>query len=152
MAGRPYFLAARLALGPSSTRSFPVAFYSLRAQRLCCGTVKFRGKEGFSPLKSLNSSPSPSLLFQNSCPPLPYHGSLQCSIHHYRCKEDPTAERGITCQGHVVCIDCIDRPTKGLRCCKGGHRRSRCTIGEDGQPTDQLPWPADHGLWPIGPP
>jgi hypothetical protein len=30
------------------------------------GTVKFQGKEGFSHFKSLNSSPSPSLLFQNS--------------------------------------------------------------------------------------
>jgi hypothetical protein len=28
--------------------------------------------------------------------PLSYHGSLQCSVHRRRQKEDPTVERGIT--------------------------------------------------------
>jgi hypothetical protein len=62
VAGQPHFLAARPTPRPSSTRSFPIAFYPLRAQHLCCGMVKFRGKEGFSPFKSLNSSPSPPSL------------------------------------------------------------------------------------------
>jgi hypothetical protein len=45
-----------------------------------------------------------------------------------------TVERGITRQGHVVCVDRIDRPTEGLRCCKGGHWRSQHAIGKDGWP------------------
>jgi hypothetical protein len=59
---------------------FSVAFYSLRDQRSYYRTVKFRGKEGFSPFKSLNSSPSPSLLFQNSCSssPLIWIPSMLC--------------------------------------------------------------------------
>jgi hypothetical protein len=53
----------------------------LRAQHLCYGMVKFERKEGFSPFKLRNSSPSPSLLFQALVHPLPYHGSLQCFVH-----------------------------------------------------------------------
>jgi hypothetical protein len=52
--------------GPFSTRSFPVAFYALRAQPLCCGTVKFQGKEGFSPYKI----PQLTSFFLNSLPKL----------------------------------------------------------------------------------
>jgi hypothetical protein len=52
--------------------------------------------------------------------PLPYHGSLQCSVHHCHHKNDSPVDRGITRQGHVMCVDRIDRPTEGLRCCKGG--------------------------------
>jgi hypothetical protein len=62
----PQFLGTRHAPGPFSTLSFSVTFYSLRDQCSYYGMVKFRGKEGFSPFKPLNSSPSASLLFQNS--------------------------------------------------------------------------------------
>jgi hypothetical protein len=65
--------------------------------------------------------------------------------------EDPTIERGITRQGHVVCFGHIDRPTEGLRCCNGGHWRSRRAISEDGRSIGQLPWSGSHGLWSIGP-
>jgi hypothetical protein len=53
--------------------------------------------------------------------PLLHYGSLSCSVHCYRCKEDPIVERSITCQGHVVLFRHINRPIEGLRCCKGGH-------------------------------
>jgi hypothetical protein len=52
--------------------------------------------------------------------PVPYHGSLQCTFHCCHHMEDPTVERDITHQGHVVCFGHMDRPTEGLRCCKGG--------------------------------
>jgi hypothetical protein len=145
VAGQPHFLVAQPSPVPFSARSFPVAFYSLTDQCSYYGMVKFCAKEGFSPFKSLNSSPSPSLLFQNSCSssPLPWIPSM---LHPpLRCKEDPAVERGITHQGHIMCVDRIDRPTEGLRCCKRGHWRSRHTIGEDGRSVG-------HGLWPIGPP
>jgi hypothetical protein len=66
--GRPHFLATLPVLGPFLTLSFPISFYPLRAQCLCCGTVKFRGKEGFSPFKipklvSLSLTSLPKLLF-----------------------------------------------------------------------------------------
>jgi hypothetical protein len=69
-----------------------------------------RRKRGSLPL---NPSTHPLLSHFSSkalVHPLPCHGSLQCSI--YRCcrKEDPTIERGITRQGHVVCFGRIDKP------------------------------------------
>jgi hypothetical protein len=134
VAGRPHFIAAGPAPGPFSTWSFPVAFYSLRDQRSYYGMVKFQGKEGFSPFKSFNSSPSPSLLFQSSCSssPLPWIPSVLCP---------PLPPQGTSHQGHVGCFGCINRLTEGLRCCKGGQWRSRRAIGEDGWPAGQLPWP-----------
>jgi hypothetical protein len=68
VASQPHFLAALAAPRPFSTRSFLVAFYPLRAQHLCCGTVKFWGIEGFSPFKipqliSFFASSLPKLLF-----------------------------------------------------------------------------------------
>jgi hypothetical protein len=53
-------------------------------------------------------------------------------------KEEPAVERGITHQGHISCVDRINRPTEGFRCCKGGHWRSRCTISKDGCPASQV--------------
>jgi hypothetical protein len=71
VAGRPHFLDVRPSPRPLLSWSFSVAIYSLTDQRSYYGMVKFQGKEGFSPFKSLNSSPSPSLLFQRSCSPSP---------------------------------------------------------------------------------
>jgi hypothetical protein len=93
---------------------------------------------------SLPFNPSTHLLlphFSSKAPvhPLPYHGSLQCSVHRCRRKEDPTVERGTTCQGHVMFFGHIDRPREDPCCCEGGHRRSRRAIDEDGRPASQLP-------------
>jgi hypothetical protein len=45
-----------------------------------CDSKILRRKRGSLPLKSLNSSPSPSLLFQSSCSssPLPWIPSMLC--------------------------------------------------------------------------
>jgi hypothetical protein len=51
-----------------------------------------------------------------------------------------------------MCFGCIGRPREGLRCYKGGHRRSRHAIREDGRLASQLHNPTGHGLWPFGPP
>jgi hypothetical protein len=142
--GRPHFLAARPAPRPFSTRSFPLAFYSLSDQRSYYGTVKFQGKRGSLPLNPSTHLLLPHFSSKALVHPLPCHGSLQCSIHRCRHKEDPTVERGITRQGHVMCAGRIDRPTERLRCRKGSHWRSRHAIGEDGR----LVGP---GLWPIVP-
>jgi hypothetical protein len=90
--------------------------------------------------------PSKTLVY-----PLPCHRSLQCSVNRCHHKEDTTIERGIY-QGLIVCVDHIDRPTEGLRCCKGGHWSSRRAIDEGGRPASQLLCPVGHGLWPIDPP
>jgi hypothetical protein len=87
-----------------------------------------RRKRGSLPLNSTHLLPhfsSKALVH-----PLPCHGSLQCSIHHCRRKEDPTVERGTTCQGHVVYFGRIDRPREGLRCYEEGHWRSQRAIGK----------------------
>jgi hypothetical protein len=109
--------------GHFSTRSFPVAFFPLRDHRAHCGTVNFHGKRGGSlPLKSINSSPSPSLLFQSSCSssPLPWIPSMlyppllpQGRSH---------VEGGTTRQGHVVCFGRIKKPREGLRYSEEGDR------------------------------
>jgi hypothetical protein len=120
--------------GRFSTRSFPVAFYSLKDQCSYYGTVKFCGKEGSLPLNPSTHLLLPHFSSKTLVHPLPCHGSLQCSVHRGFRKENPTIERGINRQGHVMCVDHIYRPTEGLRCCKGGHWRSRRAIGEDGRP------------------
>jgi hypothetical protein len=63
VAARPHLLATWPTPKAFLTQFFLIAFHPFRTQRLCCGMVKFQGKDGFSPFKSLNSSPSPSLLF-----------------------------------------------------------------------------------------
>jgi hypothetical protein len=103
-----------------------------------------RRKRGFLPLKSLNSSLSPSLLFQSFLHLLSYHGSLQCPIHYCRREDDPSVERGTSRQGRVMCACRINRLGEGLRRYEGGHRRSRRAISDDGRPAGQVPWPASH--------
>jgi hypothetical protein len=98
-------------------------------------------------LISFSLTSLPKLLFILSPAMDPFN-----ALSHCRHKDDPIIERGITRQGHVVCVDHINRPTEGLRCCKGGHWRSQRAIGKDSRPGGQLPWPVGHGLWPIGPP
>jgi hypothetical protein len=153
VASRPHFLAARPTPGPFLTRSFPVAFYLLRDHRSYCGTVKFRRERGVLSLQNpsthllLPPFSSKALVHSLTC-----HGSLQCSVHRYRRKEDPTVERGTTLQGHVVCFGRIERPREGHRCCEGGHWRSWYATGEDGRPVGQLPWLVGHGLWPSATP
>jgi hypothetical protein len=66
VASRPHFLAAWSALEPNLTRSFPITFYPLRTQCSYVWNGKIpRRRSGSLPLKSLNSPPSPSLLFQS---------------------------------------------------------------------------------------
>jgi hypothetical protein len=149
--GRPTTLLGRLACPWALFNSvFSRCILLIEISMLILWNGKIpRRKRGSLPL-----NPSTHLFLPHSSSkaivhPLPYHGSLQCSVHHCRYKEDPTIERGITRQGHVVCLGRIDRPTEGLRCYKGGYWRSRHAIGEDGRQADQLPWPAS---WSFAPP
>jgi hypothetical protein len=92
-------------------------------------------KDRSSLLKKPSTHPLPPHFSSKSLVhPLPCHGPLPCFVHRYNRKEDPTIEKGTTRQGYVVCFGRINRPREGLRCCEGGHRRSRRTIGEDGRP------------------
>jgi hypothetical protein len=145
VAGRPHFLAARSAPEPNSTQSFSVAFHPLRTQHSYAWNGKIPRRSGSLPLKSLNSPP-PSLLFQSFAHLLSCNGSFQYFIHHHRHKDDPTFERGITHQDHVMCTSHLNRLGEGLRCSEGGHRRSWQAIGNDVQPADQIPWLAGHGV------
>jgi hypothetical protein len=138
--GRPHFLAAQSALEPNSTRSFPIAFDPLRTQHSYTWNGKIlRRRSGSRPLNSLNSSPSPSLLFQSFLHLLSCFGSLQCPVHYYRREDDPSIEICRSHQIHVMCASRINRLGEGLRHCEGGHRRSRRAIGDDGQPASQVP-------------
>jgi hypothetical protein len=124
VAGRPHFLAVGLPPEPNSTRSFPVAFYPLRTQRSYAWNDKILRWSGSLPLKSLNSPPSPSLLFQSFAHLLSSYGSFQYFVHYCRCEDDPAFDRGITHQGHVMCASRINRLGEGLGRSKGGHWRS----------------------------
>jgi hypothetical protein len=141
--------APSLPLGPFRLDLFPLHSTVETTSCILWNAKIPRKKRGSLPLKSINSSPSPSSpshslhSLTSLVHPLPCHGSLQCSVHRCRCKEDPTVEGGTTHQGHVVCFGRINRP-RGLRCCEGGYWRSRRAISEDGRP-------AGHGLWPFDP-
>jgi hypothetical protein len=149
--GRPHFLASRSAPEPNSTQSFPVAFYPLRTQRSYAWNRKILRRTGSLPLKSLNSSPSPSLLFHSLLHLLSCHGYLQCPVHCCCHEDDPSVERGTSHQGRIIYTSRINRLGEGLRRCKGGHQRSRRAIGNDGQTASQVPWPVGHYWWPIDP-
>jgi hypothetical protein len=145
VADRPYYLADRSSPEPNSTRSFPVAFYPLRTQCSYVWNGKIpRRRSGSLPLKSLNSPPSPSPLFQSFLRLLSCYESLQCPIHCCRREDDPSVERGTCPQGHVMCASCINRLGEGLRCYEGGHWRSQRAIGDDARPASQVPWPTGH--------
>jgi hypothetical protein len=111
-----------------------------------------RRNRGSLPLKSLNSSPSPSLLFQSFFHLLSCLGSLQCPVHYCRHEDDPSVERCTSHQGPVMCASHINRLGEGLRRCEGGHQRSQCAIGDDEQPVGQVPLLVGHCWWPIDPP
>jgi hypothetical protein len=146
VAGWPHLLAAWSTPEPNSTWSFPVAFYPLRTQRSYVWNGKIlRRRSGSLPLKSLNSPPSPSLLFQGFAHLLSCHGSFQYFVHCCRHEHDPTFERSITRQGRVMCTSHINRLGEGLRHSEGGHRRSRHAISNDGWSDGQIPWPAMVG-------
>jgi hypothetical protein len=143
--GQPHFLAAQSTPEPNWTWSFFVAFYPLRTQCSYAWNGKIlRRRSGSLPLKSLNLPPSPSLLFQSFLHLLSCHGSLQCLVHCCHREDDPSIERDTSRQGHIMYASHINRLGEGLRHCKGGHRRSRRTIGDDG-------WPAGHYWWPVYP-
>jgi hypothetical protein len=76
--------------------------------------VSWNGTNSKEKRGSLPLNPSTHLLLPHFSSkalvhPLPYHGSLKCSIPCYRRKENPTIKGGTTHQGHVVFFDCIDR-------------------------------------------
>jgi hypothetical protein len=98
---------------------------------ICVNGKILRRRSGSLPLKSFNSPPSPSHLFQCFLHLLSCHGSLQCPIHCCSHKDDPSVERGSYRQGHVTCTSCINRLGEGLRRYEGCHRRSRRAIGDD---------------------
>jgi hypothetical protein len=94
VAGRPHFLAARSAPEPNSTLSFPIAFYPLITQHSYAWNGKILRRSDSLPLKSLNSPPSPSFLFQSFDHLLSFHGSFQYFLHYCRREDDPAFERG----------------------------------------------------------
>jgi hypothetical protein len=119
---------------------FPVAFYLFTPQCSYAWNGKIlKRRSGSLPLKSLNSPRSPSLLFQSFAHLLFCNGSLQYFVHYCCREDDPTFERDITRQGHIMCASHINRLGEGLRCCEGGHWRSRCAINDDGRPAGQVP-------------
>jgi hypothetical protein len=138
VAGQPQFLATRPALGPFFDSVFSRCILPIESSTFVLWNGKILRKRGV--LLHLPKFSSKALVH-----PLPCHGSLQCSIHRYRRKEDPTGERGTTRQGHVMCFGRIDKPIEGFRCYKRrspkepAHHRQRWPAGWPTPPAGQ-PW------------